>query len=78
VVFQCIDYGIGIPEKEHDKVFGRFFRASNTGGVRGHGLGLPLSKRIAELHGGSLQLVSEQNKGTVVTMILPRKSSNKV
>ncbi|MFN8711976.1 MAG: sensor histidine kinase [Bacteroidota bacterium] len=78
VVFQCIDHGIGIPEEELEKVFGRFFRASNTGGVRGHGLGLPLSKRIAELHGGSLELVSQQNKGTVVTMILPRKKSSSI
>lgn len=72
IVLQCIDHGIGVPDSEKEKVFGRFYRATNTGGIRGHGLGLPLARRITELHGGDLQLVSEQNKGTVVTMTVKR------
>ncbi|MCU0432590.1 MAG: HAMP domain-containing histidine kinase [Bacteroidia bacterium] len=78
IVLQCIDHGIGIPESETEKVFGRFFRASNTGGIRGHGLGLPLARRITELHGGDLQLVSQQDKGTVVTMTILRKIPRRV
>jgi two-component system, OmpR family, sensor histidine kinase ArlS len=77
IVLQCIDHGIGVPDSEKEKVFGRFFRASNSGGIRGHGLGLPLARRITELHGGDLQLVSELNKGTVVTMTVQRHTGRK-
>ena len=39
--------------------------------TKGTGLGLPLVKSLAELHGGSLSLVSEKGKGTTVTVFLP-------
>ncbi|MGC9457581.1 MAG: PAS domain-containing sensor histidine kinase [Halothiobacillaceae bacterium] len=66
------DHGLGIPEAEQTRVFERFFRASNTAGVPGTGLGLHLSWRLARLLGGSLCVESRQGEGATFTLSLPR------
>jgi two-component system sensor histidine kinase VicK len=67
------DTGIGIPGKEVDRVFERFFRVDKTRSrdSGGTGLGLPIAKQIVEAHGGSIYLKSELEKGTEVTFSLP-------
>jgi signal transduction histidine kinase len=67
------DTGIGIPPGELPRVFEEFTRASNArlGGVPGAGLGLAISRRIAELHGGDLTLASVEGGGTTATLHLP-------
>ena len=65
------DDGIGIPETEQSRLFEPFFRASNTVGKDGHGLGLCVVKSCIEQHGGNIQIRSELNKGTEVTLHLP-------
>ena len=65
------DTGIGI---EHDKlplIFEQFYRIRGQGGVEGSGLGLAISKKIAELHGGSISANSTIGEGTVFTVRLP-------
>ncbi|QJX48163.1 HAMP domain-containing protein [Hymenobacter taeanensis] len=59
------DRGIGIGEKELPQIFQPFFRADNARGIIGHGVGLPLARRIVELHGGSLHITSQLGQGTV-------------
>ncbi|RYU82441.1 ATP-binding protein [Hymenobacter persicinus] len=59
------DQGIGIEEKDLGQIFQPFFRAANARGVVGHGVGLPLARRIIELHGGELRIQSEPGRGTV-------------
>ena len=69
----CIDIrdeGIGIPPGEIRKIFQPFYRGANTGNYRGTGIGLSLSARIVDLHGGRLSVVSELGKGTTVTVIM--------
>jgi two-component system phosphate regulon sensor histidine kinase PhoR len=68
------DQGIGIPASEQSKVFRGFYRASNAvrSDAPGTGLGLYLVKTVLQRHGGSVSFVSQENKGTTFTLILPR------
>lgn len=70
---EFIDYGIGIPEKQQDIVFKRFTRGTNVSnkGIPGTGIGLMLSKKIVELHGGKIVLESKENFGSKFTIVLP-------
>lgn len=74
------DSGCGIPKKEQKKLFTKFFRASNISGTKigGSGLGLFIAKNIVEGHGGSIDLKSEENKGTKVTIFLPMNKKQNV
>jgi signal transduction histidine kinase len=72
--FRCIvrDYGIGIPAEDAGRIFTRFFRASNASHMAGTGLGLSLSRALAELHGGTLVFTSIEGQGTVFILTLPK------
>ncbi|HCC78006.1 MAG TPA: two-component sensor histidine kinase [Anaerolineae bacterium] len=68
------DTGIGIAAENIEKVFEGFFRVDTPYSrlTEGTGLGLPLSRKLAELHGGKLSVESEGlNKGTLVRLTLP-------
>ena len=60
------DRGIGIPKDDLPHIFEPFYRASNTGSVIGHGVGLALAKAILEKHGATVSVESEQGEGTTV------------
>jgi len=68
------DHGVGIPADKQDKVFERFFRIddSTIGPQPGTGLGLFISRELAERHGGTLQLErSEVGEGSTFVLRLP-------
>jgi signal transduction histidine kinase len=65
------DKGIGIPKAEQKQLFEKFFRASNTNGVEGTGLGLNIVKRYTELLKGSIDVRSVEGKGTTVKLLFP-------
>ncbi len=68
------DTGIGIRKKDIDKLFKTFSRITTKGRVEeGTGLGLYLSKKIADLLGGEIKAESEFGKGSVFTLTLPIK-----
>jgi signal transduction histidine kinase len=60
------DEGIGIPSGDLPMVLVPLFRASNARAFSGHGIGLPLVDRIAQLHGGRIDVSSEEGAGTIV------------
>ncbi|MEH2178326.1 hybrid sensor histidine kinase/response regulator [Nostoc sp.] len=70
-IFQIRDRGMGIPLKDQTHLFQTFYRASNVGVIQGTGLGLTIVKKCVELHGGHIQLESEQGVGTTVIVTLP-------
>jgi signal transduction histidine kinase len=67
------DTGIGISAETLQYIFMPFFQAEagTTRKFEGTGLGLALSKRLAELLGGTLSIASKQNVGTTVSLSLP-------
>ncbi len=71
--FRVADQGLGIASEDLEKVLLSFGQAADPT-IRnqdGAGLGLPLSKALAELHGGSLEIESELGQGTTVTVRYP-------
>jgi len=70
------DTGIGIPEAHRARLFERFYRvdaarAKETGGV---GLGLAIARWAAEIHGGRIEVESEEGKGSLFRIVLPISS----
>jgi two-component system heavy metal sensor histidine kinase CusS len=67
------DTGCGIPPEHLPRVFDRFYRADSSRSSQGTGLGLALVKSITDLHGGSIEVASEVNRGTTVTLTFPAR-----
>lgn len=73
------DNGIGIPREDRKRVFERFYRVdkSHSKEIGGTGLGLSIVKHGVTFLGGTLNLVSEVDKGTEITVTLPKNKSEK-
>jgi PAS domain S-box-containing protein len=71
VQIDVIDNGIGIPKEEQSKLFNTFYRASNSNGIQGTGLGLYIIKMFTKKNSGRVYLESELGKGTKVTLRFP-------
>jgi two-component system phosphate regulon sensor histidine kinase PhoR len=67
------DKGVGIPPEEQLKIFDQFYRGSNitAAGIRGSGIGLSITKRVAEMHGGEVTVESEPDRGSTFTLRIP-------
>jgi signal transduction histidine kinase len=66
------DDGPGVPPERHEAIFERFFRGPDVGrrGIAGSGLGLPIVRRIAELHGGTAAIEPAQGGRFVIRLPL--------
>ncbi|MFM9910901.1 MAG: ATP-binding protein [Chitinophagaceae bacterium] len=67
------DEGMGIAKEDQVHLFETFFRANNVSNIQGTGLGLPIVKRYVNLLGGSIEIRSELEEGTVILLNLPVK-----
>ncbi len=67
------DYGAGIRPQDVKQIFESFYQVDDyfTGQINGWGLGLPMVKNGAELHGGSVNVVSDRGLGSIFTVTLP-------
>ncbi len=72
VVFAIEDEGVGIPEDDQDRVFDLFERGASVGD-EGTGIGLAISNRIVERHGGEMWVDSTEGEGTTVYFSLPEE-----
>lgn len=72
IYIEIADDGIGIAKEDMDNIFNRFYRVDKSRSKEsgGHGLGLSISKWIINEHKGEIEVKSEIDKGTVVTIIL--------
>jgi len=71
VTVTVADTGIGIAASDLLRIFDRFYRAENARSRPGAGLGLAIAQRIAEQHGGKIQVESELGQGSRFTVTLP-------
>lgn len=71
------DNGIGISNKELDKIFRQFYRVKDTTEVEGSGIGLSFVKSLVQSHGGEINVVSKIGKGSEFTVSLPKIQQKK-
>ncbi|WP_375513214.1 hybrid histidine kinase/response regulator HrmK [uncultured Nostoc sp.] len=73
VHFTVWDTGIGISQEDQAQLFQPYFQIANTvaDGVEGTGLGLAVTHKLAEIHGGSVKVESEVDRGSRFTLVLP-------
>lgn len=75
VVLQVSDTGIGIPARDHERIFDEFEQVNagprTDSSARGTGLGLAISRRLSRSLGGDITLVSEPGKGSTFSVWLP-------
>jgi len=70
VLLMVRDHGVGMPQEMIDEIFVRFGKAQRPGleGEDSHGLGMSIIKQIMDLHGGEIDVVSEEGKGTTMNL----------
>ena len=71
-IFSVRDCGIGIAPKDHEEIFAIFRQLHSDGEYPGAGMGLTLARRIAELHGGEIEVESHPGEGAIFYVILPQ------
>jgi signal transduction histidine kinase len=74
IEFTIADSGIGIGEEDVVHIFERFYKAdkSRDRGASGSGLGLSITKKIVEIHNGTIKVESSIQRGTKFTVVFPR------
>ncbi|MDO8962921.1 MAG: ATP-binding protein [Coriobacteriia bacterium] len=73
VSVSVMDTGPGIGEDDLERIFEEFVQAPASPTTKGTGLGLPISRRMAALLGGSVGVTSELGRGSTFTVVVPRR-----
>lgn len=76
VTIEVCDTGVGIPHRDLDRIFERFYRVdkARSRGTGGTGLGLAIVRHVATNHGGSIEVTSVEGEGSCFRLILPVKA----
>ena len=72
VVFTVRDHGCGMSPQVQERIFEKFYQGDASHKAMGHGLGLPMVKRIIELSDGVIEVESQENQGALFRVILPK------
>ena len=74
ITVEVVDKGVGIPKRDHRRIFEKFFRSDDllTREVEGTGLGLAFSRYIAKVHNGDIRVSSQPESGSVFTLQLKK------
>jgi signal transduction histidine kinase len=77
-VLEVADRGIGVPAAERDRLFAPFSRTASAidAGIEGTGLGLYISRKIVEAHGGTIDHLERPGGGTTFRVSLPLERRN--
>jgi two-component system, OmpR family, sensor kinase len=78
VMVSVTDRGIGIPPADLGRLFERYYRGGNVSGIVGTGVGLYLVKMAIDLHGGRVEVTSQEGDGARFVIRLPMKPANAV
>ena len=80
VKLEVVDHGIGIPQKEQEKIFEKFYRVGDplVHNTKGSGLGLSLVRHIAHAHGGEVSVDSTPGQGSKFTLSLPLQQTAEI
>lgn len=65
------DTGIGMSSEIQAQIFNRFFRADSAHTTKGFGLGLPMTRKILDMHGGNIRVESSPKQGSTFTLFVP-------
>jgi two-component system, OmpR family, sensor histidine kinase SenX3 len=73
LVVQIVDHGIGIPSRDLQRIFERFYRVdkARSRATGGTGLGLSIVRHVAQLHGGEVTVTSTEGQGSTFRLVLP-------
>ncbi len=79
VEISVADQGIGIPERDLERIFERFYRvdAARSRATGGTGLGLAIVKHVTAAHGGKVTVASKEGAGSTFTLRLPLRRPTK-
>jgi len=78
VVISVLDTGVGIPKEDSDRIFGKFEKSNLHLRQSGAGLGLSLVRSFVELHGGRVEIFSDEKDGTRISCFLPKNSNDEI
>ena len=78
IVLEVIDQGEGIAPADREKIFDEFVQLGKTQLTEGTGLGLPISRRLAEMLSGKLEIESEVGEGSTFRLVLPATADSGV
>lgn len=68
------DNGPGVPVNQQKRVFNEFYRNSESGDIKGHGIGLSFTKQIVEAHKGKIYIQNNNQTGTTFVIVLPQNN----
>lgn len=72
IICEIKDHGMGIPEKDMEKIFDKFYRSTDDADIKGFGLGLPIVQKLCSLLNIKFDIFSKEGSGTTASIQIPQ------